>query len=265
MSPFKMAGQICLLLMLFLVAVEAGGRDFVRVLQGEVFLSPGGQPVWDTYREDIFVFPGDNWRTSPAFAGDFVMEKNNSLRLSGAGNYRFTPNGLYRQAGSNWELILSVAAETGTTEEVVYPEMRLLTINEELQRGRFFAGLKKEHVSGEERESEMAGPVNATYLEDMQTVEKAEIMPADVDLQNRARQNMLVLQRRSIYLQKEGLARERALIQARLSSVSASVGGLRDRNLSRMRMEKRALDVRYRNLLEEIRKIDSEIRQLTEN
>lgn len=263
MSPFKMAWRICLLFMLSMAVIEAGGRDFVRVLQGEVFLSPGGQPTWDTYREDIFVFPGDNWRTSPAFMGDFVMEKSSSLRLSGAGNYRFTPNGLYRQAGGNWELILSVAAETGTTEELVYPEMRLLTVNDEPQRGRFFAGLKSEHVSAEE--PEMTGSVSASYLEDMQTVEAEGVIPADMEAQNRSRQSMLILQRRSIYLQKEGLDRERALIQARLSAVSGGIGGLRDRNLSRMRAEKRALDIRYRNLLEEIRNIESEIRQTTEN
>jgi hypothetical protein len=73
-----------------MAVIEAGGRDFVRVLQGEIFLNPGGQPVWDTYGEDIFVFPGDNWRTSPSFTGDFVMEKSHSLRLSGAGNYRYS-------------------------------------------------------------------------------------------------------------------------------------------------------------------------------
>jgi hypothetical protein len=43
------------------------------------------------------------------------------------------------------------------------------------------------------------------------------------------------------------------------------MGGLRDRNLSRMRMEKRTLDIRYRNLLAEIRRIEAEIRQLAEN
>jgi hypothetical protein len=248
-----------------MAVIEAGGRDFVRVLQGEIFLNPGGQPVWDTYGEDIFVFPGDNWRTSPSFTGDFVMEKSHSLRLSGAGNYRFTPNGLYRQAGGNWELILSVAAETATTEGAAYPEMRLLTINDEPHRGRFFAGLKKEHVSVEDRVPEMTEPVNATYLEDMQTVEKAEIISAVMGEQNRSRQNMLVLQRRSISLQKENMDRERAQIQARLSAVSSGMGGLRDRNLSRMRMEKRTLDIRYRNLLAEIRRIEAEIRQLAEN